>query len=116
VGDFSSFAHFRRSKVAQLVAVIGLCYLGLLLSLPLAIYGGGAYAKLAALACLTVIPAICLASSLAKFWKAGPICWFVGSFIYFIYFNARLASMVVSLKKNGSSRWSKEAAPLHDQV
>lgn len=115
VGDFSSLAYFMRSKVAQLVAVIGLCYLTILLFLPLAIYGGAAYAKIAVLTCLAVIPGICIASSLAKFWKVGPVYCLVGSFIYFIYFNARLASMVVSLKKHRSSRWSKQAEPLHDQ-
>lgn len=105
VGDFSSFSFFMRSKVAQIVAVIGLCYLVMLLLLPFAFYGVWDNTALVMVACLSLIFSACAASSLAKFWKVGPVYCTAGVFIYFIYFNARLMSLLSTLR---NSRWTKD--------
>lgn len=94
IGDFSSFTYFRRSKVAQIVALIGCCYLAILLLSVTALYGTWDNTVSLIGACLLLVLLLCAVSSLAKFWKAGPACFTVGAFIYFVYFNARLASMV----------------------
>lgn len=109
VGDFSSLAFFKRSKVAQVVALIGLCYLIMLLLLPFALHGLDQSARLLMLACLSLIVSLCAVSSFAKFWKAGPVYCAAGIFIYFIYFNARLASLFTTWRNR---RWFKSGGLL----
>jgi len=94
MGDFSSFAYFRKSKVARLVAVISCCYVALLSIVPLMMYGATTLAATLLAACVLVIAGVCAASSLAKFARVGAVYTLVGVFIYFVYFNARLASML----------------------
>ncbi|MEX1034291.1 MAG: glycosyltransferase [Cellvibrionaceae bacterium] len=92
-GDFSSLSYFRKSRVAQLSVLFGVCYITLLLLLALTVQIDSVLIKQTIIATVVLIFAVCLSSSLAKFGKLSPIYSILGTFIYFIYFNARLASL-----------------------
>lgn len=98
-GDFASFDYFRKSPVAQIALLVGLCYVLLILALPMAWYlepGGAALVVLVGLFGLLVL---CTIPSLVKFRRFGATYSLVGTFIYFLYFNARLSSLFAVLRK-----------------
>lgn len=100
-GDFVSFHHFKRSRVAQVSVAIGLCYLITLLITSFAIYTGSAALSLLALVCLLFVALLCVGASVVKLARRGVMYIAIGSFMYFVYFNARLSSLL-SL---WASRW-----------
>jgi GT2 family glycosyltransferase len=98
-GDFASLQYFRQSRVAQIALLIGLCYLLLLFTLPAAWYLEPAGAALVALLGGLGVVLLCSIPSLLKFRRFGATYSLVGTFIYFIYFNARLSSLFSVLRK-----------------
>ncbi|MGQ9425166.1 glycosyltransferase [Gilvimarinus sp. F26214L] len=93
LGDFTSWTYFLRSKVAQITALVGCCYLAILILLPFAWYDPWDGFRVMSAACAAAILALCSLASLAKFWKAGIVSCAAGVVLYFVYFNARLVSM-----------------------
>jgi glycosyltransferase involved in cell wall biosynthesis len=92
-GDFSSFQYFKKSRVAHISVLIGCCYTAILLLIPLAIYqDSSTITGLLSTGILTIF-ILCAIASFMKFKGLGPMYSTIGTFVYFIYFNARLASL-----------------------
>jgi glycosyltransferase involved in cell wall biosynthesis len=92
-GDFANFSFFKKSPVAQIAVLIGLCDLLIALALPIALISGSLVFSKLVLAAAGLALAVCGAVSLLKFRRFGLSNVVLGTFIYFIYFNARLTAI-----------------------
>lgn len=95
-GDFSRLSFFRRSRVAQIAVLFGILYAANLLLLPVSLhYSPVVFGALLGLSSLFIL-ILCMIPSVIKFRNFGVRHLLMGIFIYFIYFNARLASLFAS--------------------
>lgn len=104
-GDLTSFSYFKKSKVALIACLLGLCYLSLFLLLPIARFSDSTIISYPIYVSLLLVLLLCATSSLVKFARLGPKYYLTGTLIYFVYFNARLASLLsVLFGSNQGSR------------
>lgn len=92
-GDFASVHYFLKSRVAQLSILLASCYGAVVVLGLLYLYPGREVSALYVVAPILLFCLLCLFVSVTKFWRHGLRYILPGSFIYFVYFNARLASL-----------------------
>lgn len=95
-GDWLSLYFFSRSKVAQIAALFGFCYLAIVIAISLAVISPESpWPPILLGAALAIMFGASFFSSLLKFKKFGFKTIAAGTFLYFIYFTARLNSALL---------------------